>query len=100
MIKHFNLFIFASMYFMYIFLSMILLLNLLIALLGSTFSKTQEQATLQGRMAYARIVLRLELIAEFFEFDTRAGRAHTCSHLLTSTHTERLLTEHTHLTRT
>ena len=34
-------------YVLYIFLSLILLLNLLIALLGSTFNKTREDATLQ-----------------------------------------------------
>ena len=69
-----NFFVFVSMYVTYIFLSMILLLNLLIALLGSTFSKTQESAALEGRMAYARMVLRLELLAEFFGLDTFAGQ--------------------------
>ena len=48
-----NLGCFFGLYILYIFLSLILLLNLLIALLGHSFSKTQEDATLQGRMAFA-----------------------------------------------
>ena len=60
-------------YVIYIFVSLILLLNLLIALLGSTFAKTQDEARLQGRMAFARIVLRLELVAEICGIDTHAG---------------------------
>lgn len=68
-----NLVFFFLVYVLYIFLSLILLLNLLIALLGSTFSKTQEEATLHGRMAFARNVLRLERIAEFFDVNTFAG---------------------------
>ena len=51
----------------------ILLLNLLIALLGSTFSKVSEEATLQGRIAFARMVSRLELVAEHFNINTHAG---------------------------
>ena len=41
----------------------ILLLNLLIALLGSSFAKTSSEATLQGRVAFATVVQRLELVA-------------------------------------
>jgi hypothetical protein len=67
-----NLAICGVVYIMYTFLSIILLLNLLIALLAANFTKTQEEATLQGRLAFARIVLRLELVAETFNIDTRA----------------------------
>jgi hypothetical protein len=67
-----NLGVCSGIYVMYTFLSLILLLNLLIALLASNFTKTQEEATLQGRLAFARIVLRLELVAHFFGVDTRA----------------------------
>jgi len=68
-----GMFFFFVTYVMFIFLSLILLLNLLIALLGSTFVKTQEQATQQGRIQLARIVLRLELVADFIGVDTHAG---------------------------
>jgi len=68
-----NLSVFYSVYIVYIFLSLILLLNLLIALLGSTFSKTQAESSLQGRLAFARIVLRLELVADALHINTRAG---------------------------
>jgi hypothetical protein len=53
----------------------VLLLNLLIALLATTFSRTQELSTLQGRMALARTVLRLELVAQWLGIDTRLGES-------------------------
>jgi len=68
-----NLAVCSLIYILYTFLSLILLLNLLIALLASNSSKTQAQATLQGRLSFARIVLRLELVATCFRIDTRAG---------------------------
>ena len=58
---------------LYIFLSLILLLNLLIALLGNTFRRTTEEATLHARMAFARVVLRLELVAARLCINTHAG---------------------------
>lgn len=67
-----NLIACAGVYIMYTFLSIILLLNLLIALLAANFTKTQEQSILQGRLALGRIVLRMELVANFFDIDTRA----------------------------
>ena len=60
-------------YVLFIFASLILLLNLLIALLGSSFSETSEKATLQGRVAFATVVLRLELVAHFLGINTFAG---------------------------
>ena len=68
-----NLCVFFLVYVLYIFLSLILLLNLLIALLGSTFQKTQNDSVLHGRMAFARNVLRLERIAEVWGIVTHAG---------------------------
>ena len=65
--------IFMFLYMGYIFFSIILLLNMLIALLGDTFSKTQDESILQGRIAYAQCVLRLELIAASWGLDTHAG---------------------------
>jgi len=68
-----NLTAFFILYVLYVFLALILLLNLLIALLGSSFSKTQEEATLQGRLAHANMVLRVELVADFLSINTCAG---------------------------
>ena len=55
--------LFVGMYYLYILVAMILLLNLLIALMGNTFEKIKEDSTLQYRRSFARRVLRLELIA-------------------------------------
>ena len=44
-----------------------------IALLGSSFRNTQEEATLHGRVAFARIVLRLERVALLLRLNTSAG---------------------------
>jgi len=70
-----NIVFFILVYMLYTFLSLILLLNLLIALLATTFAQTQAEATLQGRMAFARITLRLELLADVFGIDTWSGEA-------------------------
>lgn len=64
---------FVFFYYYYAFFSLILLLNLLIALLGDSFAKTQAESILEGRIAVARCILRLELIADFFGVNTRAG---------------------------
>ena len=40
---------------------------------GSGFSKTQEESTLQARMAFAKIMLRLELVASTLSIKTDAG---------------------------
>ena len=53
----------------------VLLLNMLIALLGDTFSKTQDESILQGRIAYAQCVLRLELIAASTNAAEKCGEA-------------------------
>lgn len=68
-----SLALFTCFYYFYVFFALILLLNLLIALLGDSFAKTQQESILQGRIAFARCVLRLELIAHFLKLQTRAG---------------------------
>lgn len=65
---------FVLMYYFYILMAMILLLNLLIALMGSTFTKVTEESTLRYRQDFARRVLRLELLARRMKFDTHVGR--------------------------
>ena len=70
-----NLAVFVCLYIFYIFFALILLLNLLIALLIATFRETQEDATLQGRIAFAHTVIRSELVCDFFNMNTWAGEA-------------------------
>lgn len=62
----FELTIFVGLYFTFVLLALVLLLNLLIASMNNTFIQTEEEATLQWRFLYARNVLRLELLAEQF----------------------------------
>ena len=59
-----DLSIFVVLYYGYVLVAMVLLLNLLIALMGNTFATVTEGATLQYRRDFARRVLRLELIAQ------------------------------------
>ena len=58
-----ELYLFVAFYYMYVLVAVVLLLNLLIALMGNTFTKVQEDAVLQYRRDFARRILRLELIA-------------------------------------
>jgi hypothetical protein len=55
--------VFVGTYFFYVLMSIILLLNLLIAMMGHTFDDVFEKATLEWRLMFARYVLRLELTA-------------------------------------
>ena len=65
---------FVLMYYFYILMAMILLLNLLIALMSNTFNKVTEESKLRYRQDFARRVLRLELLARRMNFDTNVGR--------------------------
>lgn len=55
--------VFVGTYFFYVLMSIILLLNLLIAMMGHTFDGVVQKATLEWRLMFARYVLRLELTA-------------------------------------
>ena len=55
---------FAGFYLTFVLLSLILLLNLLIAMMGNTFVEVQDEAVLEWRVLYARNILRLESLAE------------------------------------
>ena len=57
---------FGIFYMTYCLFALVVLLNLLIAMLGFTFSRVQEDAVLQWRLLYARNVLRMESLAEIF----------------------------------
>ena len=57
---------FFVFYMLYCLFALVVLLNLLIAMLGFTFAKVQDDAVLQWRLLYARNVLRMESLAEVF----------------------------------
>jgi len=69
----FNFGVFISFYLGYVLMSLILLLNLLIAMLSHTFSSVREASKLKGRRAFAQCVLRLELAAESVGIDPTVG---------------------------
>lgn len=56
----------------YIIMALILLLNLLIAMMGDTYGKVQEQAVREWRVANLQLILRLEILARPFTA-TRSG---------------------------
>uniref|UniRef100_A0A7S4BLG5 Ion transport domain-containing protein n=1 Tax=Chrysotila carterae TaxID=13221 RepID=A0A7S4BLG5_CHRCT len=56
---------FVVFYLIYIIICLVLLLNLLIAMMGNTFGTITENSTLQWRVDFARLVLKLELQAGF-----------------------------------
>ena len=58
----------------YEFVALILLLNLLIALMSNTFNKVTEESKLRYRQDFARRVLRLELLARRMNVRTNVGK--------------------------
>ena len=64
---------FAALYIIFILMSIILLLNLLIAMLSYTFESVREDSTLQCRLSFARHVLWLEMFAEQLQMATKVG---------------------------
>ena len=62
-----------TLYLAYIVFTLILMLNLLIAVLSDSFSDRKSSTVLHGRVAFARVVLRLELLADSFGIDTHGG---------------------------
>jgi len=65
--------IWSGLYYFYVLVSLILLLNLLIAMLSHTFAKTKEESILKYRIAFAGAVLKLELAAQSFGITTNVG---------------------------
>jgi len=55
------LIMFVGFYLVYVVMSLVLLLNLLIAMMGDTYAEAKQNATRWYRVNYARHVLRLEL---------------------------------------
>jgi len=66
---------FIAFYVAYVLLTLVLLLNLLIASMNSTFVTTSHEAALEYRVLYARNLLRLELLAQPFA----APPCHLCN---------------------
>lgn len=73
-----NLAVFLFVYMLYVLTVLILMMNLLIALMGSTYTETVANSTLEHRVDFARLVLKLELeaasIARLFNRDLHAGK--------------------------
>jgi len=65
--------IWLGVYLLFIILSLILLLNLLIAMLSFTFEAVRSEATLQTRTSYAQCLMRLELLADSFGMSVHVG---------------------------
>ena len=66
----------GTFFFIYIFygvLSVILLINLLIAMLSYTFESVLNDSTLSSRTAFSQCVMRLELLASSFGMSTAVG---------------------------
>jgi len=59
-----NLGAFTLLYINYVLMSLILLLNLLIAMMGDTYSETDKVAKIEFRVAFARRVLLYETLAQ------------------------------------
>jgi hypothetical protein len=72
--QKFDLALFFILYYMLILITIVLLLNLLIAMLSFTFEEVRSDATLQCRLAFARNVLRLETYAQRLGMRTRVGK--------------------------
>ena len=108
-------------YIFFIILSLILLLNLLIAMLSFTFETVREESTLQCRTSFAQRLMRLELLAQSFNMKINVGgtryaptaqalagggcaacgagvrrHVHTHTHTHTVTHTHTHTYTHTH----
>jgi len=66
---------FGLLYLGYTLLSIILLLNLLIAMMSYTFADVRTESTLECRVAFAQIVTRHELIANSFGMDCTVGES-------------------------
>jgi len=65
--------VFGLLYFGYVVLSVILLLNLLIAMMAYTFADLRLESTLECRVAFAQVVVRHELVASSFGMNVNVG---------------------------
>jgi len=61
------------LYYIYVLVCLILMLNLLIAMLTTTFEAVQEAATLKSRLDFAVAIMKLEPVASSLGMRTRVG---------------------------
>ena len=61
------------LYLFFIIMTLILLVNLLIAMLTHTFETVREEATLQSRLSFAQCIIKQELVAESWGMATQVG---------------------------
>jgi len=70
-----DMMLFFVCYFFFVLISLILLLNLFIAMLSNTFEESTQEAILQSRTSFAQGILKLELLADSFGMPTKVGEA-------------------------
>lgn len=68
-----DLVVFVVIYLFYAILSVVLLLNLLIAMFTHTFDSVRNESTLNSRIAFAQVMLKLELSATSLGMKTAVG---------------------------
>jgi len=68
-----SLAVWLLLYYLFLVVSCILMLNLLIAMLSHSFDKALGEATLESRLSFATDVMKLELVATSLGMKTRVG---------------------------
>merc|ERR1739848_175513 len=69
----FDMICFGFFYILYIIVSLILLLNLLVAMLSNTFEMVRQDSTLKCRTSFAQLLLKYEMVANSLGMATHAG---------------------------
>jgi len=65
--------VWLAIYYLFLVVSCILMLNLLIAMLSHTFEEVKSEATRESRLSFATEVMKLELFARSLRMTTRVG---------------------------
>ncbi len=68
-----NFALFLILYVFYGVLALILLLNLLVAMLSSTYDQVRDESTLQSRTAFAQLMMRHELVSSAWGLSAHVG---------------------------
>jgi len=71
--QYFDLFLWIGLYYLFMVVSLVLLINLLIAMMSETYGRVFANATLQSRLSLAAHLFRLELLADSFKMATLVG---------------------------
>ena len=67
------LFAWIALYYLFMIVSLILLINLLIAMMSATYAEVFDDSTLRARLTLASYLLKLELIARSLSMEVRVG---------------------------